>query len=60
MQKKAVVSAAGAVVLGMAPLLAMKDGHRWVGLVFIGVQVVLLVVAIRYLVAMKQARAARE
>lgn len=60
LQKKAVLAAAGAAVLGVAPMLAMMHGHRWLGLGFIGVQVVLLVMAFRFLVAMQRARAAGE
>jgi CHASE2 domain-containing sensor protein len=58
-QKKAVVTAAGAACLGMAPMLAMTHGHRWLGFVFIAVQVVLLVAAMRFFVEMKKARQGR-
>jgi hypothetical protein len=57
-QKKTVFSAAGAAVLGVAPMLAMAHGHRWLGFGLIGVQVVLVVMAIRFLFAMQRARSA--
>jgi len=60
LRKKAVVTAAGAAVLGAAPTLAMTHGHRWLGLLAIGIQVVLIAVATRYLVEMKKAKAAGE
>lgn len=59
-QRKAVVTAAGAAMLGAAPALAMTHGHRWLGFVFIAVQVVLLVAAMRFFVEMKKAKNAHE
>lgn len=60
MRKKAVVTAAGAAALGAAPMLAMTHGHRWLGLLAIGIQVVLIVAAMRYVMEMKKAKAAGE
>jgi len=60
LQKKAVVTAAGAAMLGAAPALAMTHGHRWLGFFFIAVQVVLLVAAMRFFVEMKKAKDAHD
>lgn len=58
LQKKAVLFAAGAAVLGLAPMLSITHGHRWLGVALIGVQILLLIVAIRFFVEMQRARSA--
>lgn len=59
-QRKAVGSAACAACLGIAPMLAITHGHRWLGFALIAVQVVLLVAAMSFLVEMKKAKNAGE
>jgi hypothetical protein len=51
-----VVTAAGAAVLGAAPAVSMTHGHRWLGFIFIGIQVVLIVQALALLARMKKAK----
>jgi hypothetical protein len=58
LRRKAVVTAAGAAVLGAGPALFMTHGHRWVGFVVIGIQIVLLVAAMRFLRESKRLRPA--
>ncbi len=55
LRRKTVISAAGAAVLAAGPALSMTHGHRVLGLVIIGIQVVLLVVAVRFFAEMKKA-----
>jgi hypothetical protein len=56
LRRKAVVFAAGAAVLAAGPALSMTHGHRILGFVFIGIQVLLLVMAVRFLAEMKRLR----
>jgi hypothetical protein len=56
LRRKAVVFAAGAAVLAAGPALSMTHGHRILGFVFIGIQVLLLVMAVRYLAQMRSAK----
>jgi len=49
LQRKGVVTAAGAAVLAAAPALFMTHGHRWMAFLVIGIQIVLLVAAARFL-----------
>lgn len=58
LRRRAVVTAAGAAVLGAAPALFITHGHRWIGFLVIGIQVVLLVAAMRFLTESKRLRAA--
>jgi uncharacterized membrane protein len=50
-----VIAAAGAAVLAAGPAVSMTHGHRWLGFVFIGMHVVLLVMALVLLSRMKNA-----
>jgi hypothetical protein len=43
-------------VLGAAPAVSMTHGHRWLGFIFIGIQVVLIVQALALLARMKKAK----
>jgi hypothetical protein len=54
---KSVAASASCAVLAVVPAVTMTHGLVWVGCVSIGVQVVLLVVAIRYLTESRKARA---
>jgi len=58
LRRKAVACAASCAALAGVPALTLAHGHRWVGFACIGVQVVLLVFSIRFLAALKRARAA--
>jgi len=58
LRRRAVITAAGAAVLGAAPALFMTHGHRWIAFVVIGIQIVLLVAAMRLLTESKRQRAA--
>jgi membrane protein DedA with SNARE-associated domain len=57
-RKLAIVTAALTAVLGSVPAFTMTHGHRLLGFVTIGVQVVLLVLAIHYLVQYRRQSAA--
>jgi len=57
LQRKAVVTAAGAAALGAAPALSMAHGHHWLGFSFIGLQLVLIVMAMNFVVQMKRVKA---
>lgn len=57
LQRRAVVTAAGAAVLGAAPALFIMHGHRWIGFLVIGIQIVLLVAAMRFLTEAKRLKA---
>jgi hypothetical protein len=54
LRRRAVTTAAGAAVLGAAPAVSMTHGHRWLGFVFIGLQVLMIVQALRFLNQMKR------
>ncbi|MGB9028689.1 MAG: hypothetical protein WCC27_01110 [Acidobacteriaceae bacterium] len=57
LRRRAVVTAALVAILSAGPALSMTHGHRLVGFVCIGAQVVLLVIAISLLVRLKKAKA---
>jgi len=57
LRKRAVTTAAGAAALGAAPMLAMTHGHRGFAFLLMGLQVVLIVAAMRFMVEMKRAKA---
>jgi hypothetical protein len=58
LRRKTVIYAAGAAVLAAVPALSMTHGHRVLGFVFIGIQVVLLVLALRFLAQMRRLKSA--
>jgi hypothetical protein len=43
LRRKTVITAAGAAVLAAGPALSMTHGHRWLGVIFIAIQSVLIV-----------------
>jgi hypothetical protein len=55
LRRKAVTSAAGAAVLGGAEVVGITQGHHALAFVFLGMQVVLIVMAIVLLARMKSA-----
>jgi len=55
LRRKAVTSAAGAAVLGGFEVISVTHGHRWLAFGFLGLQVVLIVMAIVLLARMKSA-----
>ena len=57
LRRSAVTSAAGAAVLGGGVAVSMTHGHRWLGFVLIGIQVVLLVEALLLLARLKKVKA---
>lgn len=59
LQRRAVVTAAGVAVLGAGPALFITHGHRWIAFVCIGIQIALLVAAMRFLTESKRLRAGR-
>jgi hypothetical protein len=60
LQRKAAVTAASCAVLAGIPALTMTHGLLWVGFVGIGVQVVLLALAIRYGTEARRGKAAEQ
>ena len=57
LQRSAVICAAGAAILGGVEVVGATHGHRWLALVFIGLQVVLIVEALLLLARKKKVKA---
>ena len=57
LRRRAVTAAAGAAVLGWAEVVGITHGHHWLAFVFIGMQAVLIVMALVLLSRMKKAKA---
>jgi len=57
LRRAAVISAAGAAVLGAGPALLLTHGHRGLAFVFISMQVVLVVEALLLLSRLKKVKA---
>ncbi|HLJ79144.1 MAG TPA: hypothetical protein VKT75_17115 [Acidobacteriaceae bacterium] len=48
LRRKAVIMAATCAALGGIPAVTMTHGHRWIGFTAIAIQIVLLVIAVRF------------
>ena len=48
LRRKAVIFAAACAALGGIPAVTMTHGHRWIGFAAIAVQIVLLVIAVKF------------
>lgn len=57
LRRSAVISAAGAAVLGGAEVIGVTHGHRWLAFVLLGIQVVLIVEALLLLARLKKVKA---
>ena len=57
LRRAGVACAAMVAVLAIVPALMMEHGHRWVGFAGIGLQVVLLVIALTLLAKAKKVAA---
>ncbi len=55
LRRRAVLMAAMAAVLGGVPAIGLAHGHHWLSFTCIGLQVILLTLAISYLVRARRA-----